>query len=461
MAGVRSRRQPLGAALLAASAAGIVAGTAAAQVQVKKLVASDAAALDFFGGSVAVSGDLALAGAPNDDDDGSGSGSAYVFSRNLGGTGNWGQVIKLTASDAAAGDQFGISVALDGDVAVVGAVNDDDAGTSSGSAYVFSRNQGGPDNWGEVKKLTASDAAASDMFGERVSVSGDVVIVGAAEDDDDGLSSGSAYVFFRNQGGPDNWGEIAKLTASDAAAGDRFGGSVAASGDVAVVGAREDDDDGTSSGAVYLFYRNQGGPDNWGEVVKQTASDAASGDALGWYVAVSGDIAVAGAIGDDDNGNGAGAAYVFMRNEGGADNWGEVAKLLASDGAGGDEFGGSVALSGDVALVGANLHNGGHPDNGAAYLFIRNEGGVNAWGQVANLTAADDSPNDRFGFSVAISGDIAVSGSGFEDSVGTDAGSAYVFDLTDLPPCPWDANNDGQVDVIDLLGVLGHWGACP
>ncbi len=285
--------------------------------------------------------------------------------------------------------------------------------------------------------------------------------MGATEDDDDGLSSGSAYVFSRHQGGTDHWGQLMKLTASDAAAGDRFGSSVAVSGDIAVVGAREDDDAGTSSGAAYVFSRNQGGPDNWGEVTKLTASDAAGGDALGWSVAVNGDVAVAGAIGDDDNGNGAGAAYVFMRNEGGADNWGEVAKLLASDGAAGDEFGGSVAASGDLALAGANLHSTGHTDNGAAYVYFRNEGGLNAWGQAAKLMAADDLPNDRFGFSVALSGDIALSGSGFEDSVATDAGSAYVFDLTDLPACPSDVNKDGQVDVVDLLAVLGQWGACP
>ncbi len=153
MVSVRSGRRLAGAALLAASAVGIVAGNAAAQVQVKKLVASDAAFGDFFGGSVAVSSDLALAGAPNDEEEFLGllgSGSAYVFARNQGGQGAWGQVFKLLASDAASGDQFGISVSLDGDVAVVGAVNDDDAGTSSGSAYVFSRNQGGPDNWGQV-----------------------------------------------------------------------------------------------------------------------------------------------------------------------------------------------------------------------------------------------------------------------------------------------------------------------
>jgi len=163
---------------------------------------------------------------------------------------------KLTALDAAAFDFFGESVSVSGDTAVVGALFDDDAGSQSGSAYVFVKPAGG---WAgsltETAKLTASDAAASDFFGESVSVSGDTAVVGARFDGDACPSninchSGSAYVFTRSGG---IWTEQAKLTASDAVAGDQFGGAVTVSGGTAVVGARLDDDAGSQSGSAYVF----------------------------------------------------------------------------------------------------------------------------------------------------------------------------------------------------------------
>ena len=163
--------------------------------QVAKIVAPDAAAYDEFGFAVAVSADTALVGALYDDDAGTGSGSVYIFGRNEGGTDNWGQVAKITASDAAATDYFGIAVAVSGDTAVVGAHLDDDAGSSSGSAYIFGRNEGGTDNWGQVAKITASDPAAQDYFGYAVAMSGDVALVGAYDDDDSAYNTGSAYIF--------------------------------------------------------------------------------------------------------------------------------------------------------------------------------------------------------------------------------------------------------------------------
>ncbi len=190
-----------------------------------------------------MSGDHAIVGAYGDDDTGSASGSAYVF-RNVAG--NWQQVAKLTAADAAAGDYFGYSVAVSGDHAIVGAYGDDDTGSASGSAYVF-RNVAG--NWQQVAKLTAADAAAGDYFGYSVAVSGDHALVGVYAGDDTGSASASAYVF-RNVAG--NWQQVAQFTAADAAAGDYFGYSVAVSGDHAIVGALGDDDTGSASGSAYL-----------------------------------------------------------------------------------------------------------------------------------------------------------------------------------------------------------------
>jgi len=271
--------------------------------EVAKLTASDAEVGDNFGNSVSISGDKAIVGAFKDDNDSlNQSGSAYVFERDSGG--NWNEVTKLTASDAEAGDIFGNSVSISGDKSIVGAFGNDDAGRLSGSAYVFERDSGG--NWNEVAKLTASDAAIDDLFGTSVSISGDKAIVGSP-DDDEPFDSGSAYVFERDSGG--NWNEVTKLTASDAGDEDAFGISVSISGDKSIVGAALDDNANTNSGSAYLFVRDSGG--NWNEVAKLTASDTASGDAFGFPVSISGDKSIVGSPGDDDEPFNSGSAYVF------------------------------------------------------------------------------------------------------------------------------------------------------
>jgi FG-GAP repeat len=375
-----------------------------------KLTASDAAADDFFGSSVAVSGDTVVVGAFGNDDAGTDSGSAYVFVRSGS---SWSQQQKLTASDGAAGDRFGGSVAVSGDTVVVGAFRDDDAGDNSGSAYVF---VGSGSSWTEEAKLTASDGAAGDGFGDSVAISGDTAVVGARNDDVAGLRSGSAYVF---AGSGSSWTEEAKLTASDGAAGDRFGDSVAISGDTAVVGARLDDGAGTDSGSAYVFVRSG---TTWSQQKKLTASDAAAEDLFGWSVAVSGNTVVVGAFSDDDRGFGSGSAYVFVRS---GSSWSQQQKLTASDGAVGDSFGVSVAVDGDTAVVGAHLDDDAGLRSGSAYVFVRSG---SSWTEEAKLIAIDAAIiTGEFGFSVAVSGDTAVVGSWHDDDVGPRSGSAYVF----------------------------------
>ena len=169
-----------------------------------------------------------------------------------GGGVEFRQRAKLTATDGAAGDLFGGSVSIDGDTMVIGAYKDDDKGLNSGSAYVFTRDTTGgiTSGWTQVAKLTADDGAAGDYFGRSVSIDGDTVVIGAYGDDDDGSNSGSAYVFTRNTPGDlaSGWTQVAKLTAADGAAGDQFGGSVAINSDTMVIGAWRD-----NSGSAYVF----------------------------------------------------------------------------------------------------------------------------------------------------------------------------------------------------------------
>ena len=399
--------------------------------EIKKLTASDAEAASYFGLSVAVSGDIAIVGGKREDHASlPDPGAAYVYQRDQGGQDNWGALKKLIPSDPLPSASLpayllGHAVAVDNDTAVVGAHR---KALLAGHAYIIGRNQGGADNWGEVKTLVASDSEPADLFGYAVAVSGDSTIVGAWQEDAGGTKAGAAYVFQRSEGGLDNWGEVKKLTASDAQPGDAFGMTVAISGDTAVVGATRFEA-GTYPGAAYVFQRDQGGASNWGQVTKLTASDAQSDDRFGVSVTVDDDTIVVGAFAEDAGGDAAGAAYVFRRNLGGVDNWGEVKKLIASDANAWELFGVSVALSGDTAIVGAFAENSGGPGAGAAYVFKRDEGGADNWGEVTKLAASDSQANDGFGVSVAVSGDAAVVGAWLEDTGGSSAGAAYVFDL--------------------------------
>lgn len=212
--------------------------------QQAKLIASDGAAFDRFGVSVSIGSDYLVVGAFFDDDNGDYSGSTYIFKRD--GT-SWSQEAKLTASDGTAGDMFGYPVFIRGNYLMVGAFGDD---SSKGSAYVFERDD---NSWSEQAKLTASDGAEDDGFGYSVSINGNYAVVGAPGEDDNGDDSGSAYIFKRDGS---SWSEVAKLLASDGAAEDIFGWSVSISGDYVVVGAPSDDDNGVDSGSAYLYLLN-------------------------------------------------------------------------------------------------------------------------------------------------------------------------------------------------------------
>jgi len=390
--------------------------TTAGQTQFK-LIANDGSAYDEFGHSVSADGDYFIVGSRYDDDNNlNQSGSAYVYK--ISGS-SITQQPKLTASDPGASDYFGTSVAISGDYAIVGAYFEDEKGTNAGAAYIFYRNQGGTDNWGQQAKLTAGDGASSDYFGYAVSISGDYAIVGAYFNDDNGTNSGSAYIFNRNGS---SWTEQQKLTASDGASQDYFGNSVAISGDYAIVGANQEDDKGTSSGSAYVFYRNQGGTDNWGQLQKLTASDGATSDEFGYSVAMKSDYAVIGSRYDDDSGSASGSAYIFTRS---GNSWTEQAKIIANDGVASDFFGYSVNISDPYVAVGAYGDDDNGNSSGSAYIFKRSG---TSWTQHNKFTASDGSASDLFGHSVTLGSDRLVIGAHkCTISGATQQGAAYVY----------------------------------
>jgi alpha-tubulin suppressor-like RCC1 family protein len=372
----------------------------------QKLTAdANAANYDRFGESVAVSGDYAIIGAASDPgEEGAGNGAAYIFIRN--GT-SWSRQARIVATGGASSDQFGISVAIDGDYAVIGSSGDDDAGSSSGSAYIFVRSG---TSWTQQYNLTAgTDAQAGDKFGISVSISGDSVIIGAESKNS---NAGAAYVYVRNGS---SWSLQQKITPSGATANDYFGGSVSISGNYAIIGARGDN-------SAYVFERNAS---TWSLHENLTASDGVAGDNFGFSVMIVGDYAIVGAVYGDSAVTNAGSAYVFKRN---GTSWSEESILTASDAVNSDYFGQSVALDGDYAIVGAPYKNS---YVGAVYIFKRS--GTN-WAQQTKMLASDGASSDFFGMFVAISGGYAFAGAFGDDDGGTNAGAAYIYTTPNIVP---------------------------
>ncbi len=403
-----------------------------------------------FGFDVGVSRDTLIAGARFEDGGGTDSGAAYIFTRT---NGTWSQQAYLKAGTISMGSQFGYSVDIDGDTAIVGVPLESGANNHAGAAYIFIRTNG---VWIQQAFLRASNMGSEDRFGNTVAISGDRAIVGAIFRDVAGSDSGAAYVFARNQG---VWSEEACLIPANRASNDCFGCSVDISGDSAVIGACYQDSMASDSGAAYVFTRTGG---VWTELAMLKASNAGANDFFGFDVAIDGDTLIVSATGEDSNAIGvggaqgdnsaadAGAAYVFVRTNG---VWTQQAYLKATNTGAGDSFGCRVGVSGDFAVVGAHDEDGsasgvyGADDNllpgaGAAYAYVRTNG---VWIPLAYLKASNPGGGDRMGIGVAIDGTCIAAGADYEDGSATvvdggydesvsNAGAVYTFDLLEWAP---------------------------
>lgn len=287
---------------------------------------------------------------------------------------------------------------------------DGPAGAPATSAAPAAMQAATPKVWVPESVLLADDGAEDHMFGASVAVAGNKAVVGAPGDNSNGQAAGSAYVFVRDRL---SWPEQHKLSPDDGAAHAAFGASVAVSGDTAVVGAPYPLDDGT--GAAYVFV---GGDSSWTQQQKLLPGDTAPQHNLGAAVAVSGNTAVLGAPDDDPIGLGSGSAYVFVRS---GTLWSLESKLSPADGAIGDHFGASIAITGDTAVVGAPGDDVSGQESGSAYVFVRSGG---AWSLQQKLLHGDDGEGDAFGTSVAVGEDRVVVGAPGDDG---GKGSAYVF----------------------------------
>lgn len=270
-------------------------------------------------------------------------------------------------------------------------------------------------SWSQQAKLTATDEAASSQFGSAVDLDGNTAIIGAERHDNGTTASGAAYIFTRTGS---TWVQQAQLTPDASTSGQSYGWSVAIDGDTAAVGMLGDDDNGDVAGAVFVYTRTAG---VWSQQAKLTAGPSITNDRFGYSVDLEGDTLLIGASDDDDNGPLAGAAYFFTRNNG---VWTEEVKLLASDGDIVDQFGTSVALDGDWAVIGAPAVDSAAFRTGSAYVFQR-VGGV--WVEQAELENSNGSQYDYSGSSVDIDDDTIVIGTRGDDDNGPDTGSASVY----------------------------------
>ncbi|HSB66436.1 MAG TPA: FG-GAP repeat protein, partial [Anaerolineales bacterium] len=330
--------------------------------QVAKLSASDIAFHDQFGWSVAISGNTIVVGSIYHNDPGTyNTGRAYVFVKPDGGWTDMTETAKLTASDIQNSDEFGRDVAIDGDTIVVGVPFDDvEVNADQGSVYVFQKPPGGWISATETAKLTASDGLPGDMLGYSVDISGDTIVTGSyAHNHGAGVGEGQAYIF-NQSGGWISGTENARLTALDSFDHEYFGFSVAIDGNLVVVGAPgENTFDGSGSDSAYVFIRPVAG---WigdlNEDAILSASDGDISDDFANSVAASGDVVVVGAPLDDigDEGD-QGSAYVYSKPESGWSAMTETDKLTASNGVDTDLFGTSVSIRNNTIVVGAPKHS--------------------------------------------------------------------------------------------------------
>ena len=421
-------------------AAAVFAGPACGQCVINetaKILASDGAEHDWFGASVAIGDGVLVIGARADDDNGSASGSAYVYCQH--GV-EWVLEHKLLAPDGMDDDYFGWAVAMDGSVMVIGAQGDDDNGESSGSAYIF-RFDGL--EWSTEAKLIASDGAPEDRFGASVAIEGDVAIVGAPGDYSDSPIPGAAYIF-RFDGS--DWVEDSKIVPTDGAAGDRFGVSVALEGDAALIGAAEADVSGIEDCGSAYVYRDKG--TGWIKEARLVASDPDENDEFGFDVAVDGSRALVGA---HRRGSGLpGAAYLFGYD---GSSWIEEIIFVPSDHWEPYHAGRSVALDDNVAALFSQIRDDDGYDSEAVYLF-RFDG--TTWGEETLLVPSDGFADDDAAWGdVSMSHDVLVAGLYWTDGYVDQSGAVYLVEGVEaaIEDCEQEPSVP-EYNVVDL-GTLG------
>jgi FG-GAP repeat len=348
------------------------------------------AANDYFGNSVSISGNYAIVGSPYDDiglNNNQGSVSIYQLS---GST--WIFIQKITDVSGAANDEFGSSVFISGNYAIVGAFEDDDGATiDQGSASIYQLSGG---TWVLMNKFTGIGSTANDNFGYSVCIHGNYVIVGAAGDDNGAnINQGSAFIYQLIGGA---WFFNAKIIDASGGSFDNFGFSVSISGNYAIVGANMDDIGGNMDQGSASFYQLSSG--TWVLMQKITDVSGAANDEFGSRVSISGNYAIVGAYADDDGANiDQGSATIYQLSSG---TWISMQKIKDASGSSYDYFGNSVSISGNYIIVGAERDDvGANIDPGSVSIYQRVGLG---WQKLQYVTDPSGNAIDFFGTTVGI-----------------------------------------------------------
>lgn len=426
-----------------------LAGSAAyaqpcAPVESQIMVADDGDVGDGYGWSVDIDANTAVVSSIYEDAIGSDSGSVYVLEYN--GT-NWDQVQKLVPIGIGSADRVGNCVAIDNNTIVIGASGDDDAGSGAGAAYVYTKVDG---TWTQATKLVPPMLLAGDNCASAVDIDNDTIILSASLTDTHGFNSGAAYIYRKIKG---EWTFEAQLFSDDIAEFDRFGKDVSVSGNRVLISADSDDDNGPSSGSAYIFERSG---TTWTQTAKLIASDGDPDDQFGECVSLSGSTALIGSRYDNVLGGNSGSAYIFEYN---GTQWQEDIKLFPFDGTSSEYFGQNVAIHNNRAVIGSWGVDDpfGFFNAGAAYIYSRTNG---AWSLDAKIIASDQEGGDFFGYGVGITDDHAIIGADGNDDFwwGPDAGAAYLIDLNCAVQCPADLTNDGSLNFLDVSAFLAAFG---
>lgn len=378
------------------------------------ILADDGKSGDSFGYDVAIDGNTALVGAFKADIDGViDAGATYVY---VLGDNGWQKQAKLVAEPAFVDDTLGGKVALKKNVAMLGVMLRDDKGKDSGAVVSFEREVNA---WKQRQVFTAPDAKPGDAFGQSIALTKNHLVIGAPRNDVLGNDAGAAYIYKREN---DTWRYQTKITASDGVAEDLFGISVAIDGNTILVGADLHDKKAENAGAVYVYVLEE---NKWKQEAKLMASDGGKTDIFGVRVALSENTALVSARRDDTEelGIDAGSAYIFVRD---GSTWTQQAKLTSPDGQADDRFGRGVALSGDTAIISAMNHDANGSNTGALYVYKKGSGG---WRYTSKFVAKSSMPDDRFGWNVGLSNDIAIIATPNYNAKGQKSGAVFIQDL--------------------------------
>ena len=387
-----------------------------------KLFGNDQQAFDIFGGSVATSQGKTIVGSRwADARAASNAGAAYIFSQDING--RYREDARLQPQGVAAGDEFGNAVAISGNTAVVGAfAHDGDFGRlkfeDSGAVYVYELRANG--TWRLEARLEPSDASAGLGFGRSVAIENETIVIGAAGAGNN--NSGAFYVYEFDQG---EWVEGERIVPPNVTQYDEVGTAVAISGNRILVSGSGADD----AGLAYIYRRaRQGTRQGWQVEAALSAGDNRDGTFFGYALALDGDIALVGALGDDEAANDAGASYVFERQSNG--DWRAAGKITAPDASRDDKFGGAVALENGLAVISAEQNDVSGTDSGAVYIYSRQSEGV--WNLIDKVAAVDADRADHFGSALALAEGKLVVGALRDDDVAENSGSTYVYNISSL-----------------------------